>query len=80
MAPLLFDCKTSEQLSIQNALVSSTAKPVVTISNGRTYIFENDIQSWCLINDLNDPLNYCTDLKPCATNTFKQLSYTKFPR
>ncbi|KAH9422787.1 hypothetical protein DERP_008050 [Dermatophagoides pteronyssinus] len=80
LVPLLLDPKKSEQFSLQGASVSSTSKPIVTVSNGRTYIFEPDFQSWCLLNDLNDPLNSCTELRPCAVNTIKQLSsFSKFP-
>ncbi|UXI15073.1 NADH dehydrogenase complex I [Sarcoptes scabiei] len=80
LVPLLTDPKTSEQLSIQNASVSSTSKAIVTVSSGRTYIYDDDFQSWCLLNDLHDPLNSCTDLRPCAINSIKHLSsFTKFP-
>ena len=59
----------------------ASGKPIVAISNGRTYIFENDLSSWCLVSDANDPLNACTDLKPSAVSSIRNVSsVAKIPR
>ena len=78
---LLIHPKTSEQLSILNATVTPTGKPIVAISNGCTYIFESEVSSWCRVANCNDPLNACTDLKPSAVCALRNVpSVAKIPR
>lgn len=81
LLPLLIHPKTNEQLSILNATVTPNGKPIISVSNGRTFIFENDLSSWCLVADSSDPLNACTDLKPTAISSYKNMgTLSKIPR
>ncbi|KAI2799566.1 hypothetical protein RDWZM_007578 [Blomia tropicalis] len=80
LLPLLIHPKTNEQLSILNATVTPNGKPIISVSNGRTFIFENDLSSWCLVADSSDPLNACTDLKPTAISSYKNMgTLSKIP-
>lgn len=71
----------SEHLSIMNASVDGhNNAPVVTISNGRTYLYDFEMGTWTVVNDVHDPLNACTDLRPMLASTFSGRSFQSMPR
>lgn len=63
--PLLIHPTSGEHLSLVSATVSSTlpVRPVVTVSNGCSYVFDLNSSCWCMVANAFDPLSSCTDLR-----------------
>ncbi|XP_054154895.1 protein HIRA-like [Oppia nitens] len=61
LAPLL---NNTHDVSILSTGITDCDSPLICLSSGKSYVFDEQFGSWTLIANSNDVLNTCTDQKP----------------
>ncbi|CAG2116093.1 unnamed protein product, partial [Medioppia subpectinata] len=53
-------------VSILSTGITDTGSPLICLSSGKSYVFDEGFGTWTLVSNTNDALNHCTDQKPHA--------------
>lgn len=51
-------------VTILSSGITNNGSPIVSISTGKTFVFNESFSCWTLISNANDLLNHCTNQKP----------------
>lgn len=63
LLPLIYNNSNQTDISIINYCITSNGLPLITLSTGKTYVYDLNMQNWQLLSDNQDLLNYSCDYK-----------------
>lgn len=63
LLPLIYNNANQNEISIINYCITSNGLPLITLSTGKTYVYDLDMENWQLLSDNQDLLNYSCDYK-----------------
>jgi len=68
LVPLLHNNFNQSEISITNYCITSNGLPLITLSTGKTYVYDLDMETWHLLSNNQDLLNYSCDYKQKIVN------------
>ena len=63
LAPLIHNNVSQTDISLINYCITANGLPLITLSIGKTYAYDLDMDAWQLLSDNQDLLNYSCDYK-----------------
>lgn len=68
LIPLINNNSNQTEISITNYCITSSGLPLITLSTGKTYVYDLNFEGWHLLSSNQDLLNYSCDYKQKITN------------
>lgn len=63
LLPLIYNNSSQTDISLINYCITSNGLPLITLSTGKTYVYDLGMENWQLLSDNQDLLNYSCDYK-----------------
>lgn len=71
LVPILIDPKTNDKLAIIKLNIELD-NIVISVSNGKTFQYDNGLESWCPLKNVNDPLAVSANYKGPRIDGFRK--------
>ena len=68
LIPLIHNNFNQAEISLTNYCITSNGLPLITLSTGKTYAYDLDMETWHLLSNNQDLLNYSCDYKQKITS------------